>query len=61
MVINKWNIPRSVLLIGDIKIKQVRKIKYIRNVLTDGRKCDNQIQKHIEIAKYTFDLLRKVL
>ena len=61
MVVSRKDSPNCDLKFGDIKIKQVKKFRYLRSMLTKDGKCDTKIQRRIGIAKDAFQKLSKVL
>ena len=59
--VSRKNSPKCDLKIGDIKIKQVKMLSFLGNMLTEDGKCDTEIQRRIGIAKDAFQKLSKVL
>lgn len=61
MVVRKRGSPSYELRIGDVKIKQAQRFKYLCHVVTDDEKYDTEIQGQIGLAKDTFQKLYKLL
>ena len=58
---SKRESPLYALKIGDNTIKQVQKFNYLRSLLTENGKCDEEIKKRIGIAKDAFQKLQKIV
>lgn len=52
--------PKILFKIGDAKVNQVHKFKYLANVLTGDEKCDTMIVTLIEMANDAFQILSTV-
>lgn len=60
-VVIKRGSPVSNLHFSSVKIKQVKKFKYLVNVIIDDGNSDTEIKKHIRIANNYFEKLIKLL
>lgn len=49
--------PKCDLHVGDTKIKQVRKFRYLGSVMPEDGKSDAEIRRHIGMAKDAFQKL----
>lgn len=49
IVVSERGSPRWELYIGDIKMKQLQKVRYMGSVVTANRKCETEIQNHIMV------------
>lgn len=54
MILNKRVNTRRELHIGDVKIKEVRKLNNLLSEITDDGKCDIEIQSCVKMAKDAF-------
>ncbi|MGX9987587.1 reverse transcriptase domain-containing protein [Soonwooa purpurea] len=61
MVISKKTNQKCTLQVGNTRIKQVQKFKYLGSVLTEDGKCDAEIKTRIGLARNAFQKLSKIL
>lgn len=60
-VIIKRGSPVCNLHISSVKIKRVKKLKYLVNIIIDDGNSDTEIEKHIGIANKDFQKLSKTI